>query len=180
METPTTELKNFEFISNPEKGKVVCFACENELVGTVKECALCSGRIFFDGAECRCTKWHCRCRKEFIYDVRCPLCESEFSGSHFLASVIEDRKDLFIANMITHYRHAHRKWDDQWKYITAHCSPETYDQTKIKVNNQIKRALLRNKKFFEFLKSNGITKESFLRLQDNDEKTLELIEKKKF
>ncbi|MFW5705091.1 MAG: hypothetical protein ACOCXG_04595 [Nanoarchaeota archaeon] len=152
-----------KIITNPEKCIIECYACARDLVGLER----------YDGS-----KWECRCEEGYVYECFCPICGGTFSGSSFLASQIKILPDLWIANMITHYRHDHRSWDKQWRYISWNCKPETYDIEKKKVNNQIKRALLKNKEFFKFAINNGVTKDSFLRLQDNEEKTIELINKK--
>lgn len=149
-------------ISDIQNGQKFCYACARGLVGDIKN----------DG-----TEWECRCEPGFNYFCFCPICKREFDGSSFLASEIKDKKDLWLCNIITHYRHEHREWDKQWRYIDSHCRPETYDIQKLKVNNQIKRALIRNKVFREFIISNGLTKHNFLNLKDNEPKTIEMIEK---
>jgi hypothetical protein len=156
-------LKMNSLITKLKKANLECYACRNGLTGLDR----------WDG-----TMWECRCEQGFAYLFFCPICGSHFSGSSFLASQIENPPDLWLANMIMHYRHKHRKWDSQWKYIQRNCKEGTYETEKKKVNNQIKRALLKSKEFLTFAVENGVTKESFLRLLDNEEKTVELVNKK--
>lgn len=146
-----------------------CYACIHNLVGEIKY-------NMKDTEE-----WECRCTEEEIYDIRgffCPMCNGYYEDSSYLKSVLSKEKTLWIANMITHYRHQHvRWWDNRWgrngyggrKY-------GDYDKEKIELNNSSKRQIIRKCK--DFLELHGIGKKHFLELQENDEKTLSLINKK--
>lgn len=158
------------FIKSQKKIKAqTCYACINNLVGEIK--------YNTNHTE----EWECRCTEEEIYDVRrffCPMCDVYYEDSSYLNSVIPNEKTLWIANMITHYRHKHVKWwDNRWgrngyggrKY-------GDYDKEKPVANNTFKRQII--KKCKDFLELQGIGKEHFLELQENDEMTLQLINKK--
>jgi hypothetical protein len=177
-----------EMISTIEETKRICTACAHGLVGKPKLCYACENDLVgmpkndHEEWECRCTDWECQCdanETELSYNCYCIFCERSFSGSSYLATQIADPKQLWLANMITHYRHSHRKsWDAQWKYIESHCAEGVYEETKRKTNNQIKRKMLRSKPFMTFAREHGIDDSHFLSLLDNEEATLELVEKK--
>lgn len=106
----------------------------------------------------------------------CPLCNKEFKFSSHLNVVIPNEKTRLVANLITHYRHEHQKsWESQYKYISRHYDNGVYEKAKCEHNNRAKRQIL--KKCKEWIAENNITMENFLELQDNDEKTIELINK---
>jgi hypothetical protein len=108
-----------------------------------------------------------------VKEIYCPLCEDWVFGSDYLFNNIKEIDGIWVANMITHYRHEHRNWDNQWGYISRF---HNYDDAKLKVNNQIKRVLLRKKIFKKFIIDNKITKNAFLSLTHNDDKVLKYIE----
>lgn len=106
----------------------------------------------------------------------CPLCGEEFKFSEYLNTAILNPKTRLIANLITHYRHSHQKsWESQYKYISSHCNDGVYESSKIEHNNRAKRQILRKCK--DWIKENGLDAQNFLELQDNDIKTIELINK---
>lgn len=106
----------------------------------------------------------------------CPLCGEEFKFSEYLNTAILNPKTRLIANLITHYRHSHQKsWESQYKYISRYCNDGVYERAKIEHNNRAKRQILRKCK--EWIKDNELNAQNFLELQDNDNKTIELINK---
>lgn len=106
----------------------------------------------------------------------CPICGNEFKFSSYLNTAITNEKTRLVANLITHYRHEHQKsWENQYKYISRFYDENTYENAKIEHNNRAKRQILRKCK--DWIRVNGITPENFMELKDNDEKTLELINK---
>ncbi|MFA5478928.1 MAG: hypothetical protein WC337_02810 [Candidatus Muiribacteriota bacterium] len=113
--------------------------------------------------------------------VFCPMCQRYFPESDYLKSVIEKTKTLWIANMVTHYRHTHIvSWNRCWDRYSGHHYRYgwfgDYETEKRLVNERAKRQIVR--KCTGFLKFHNITREDFEGLQENEAKTLELIEKK--
>lgn len=168
--------------------KKTCYACANNLVGKEKTCYACKNDLVgmpkgkYEEWECMCEEWECTCVNTNYF--HCPICDKDKYESSYLAEAIKDEKARWIANMITHYRHDHitswnKMWGENgWRYQqAAHYDPLDYEQRKIEVNERAKRQIIR--KSFDYLKANGITKEHFLMLQNNDDiKTLELLNKK--
>lgn len=114
-------------------------------------------------------------KKRFGFGI-CPICGNEYKFSEYLHTAISDEKTRLIANLITHYRHEHQKsWESQYKYISRYCqnSESEYDKAKSEHNNRAKRQILR--KCRKWINDNRITGDHFLQLQDNDTKTIELI-----
>lgn len=111
----------------------------------------------------------------------CPLCKDYFPESDHLKTVIDNKNTLWIANMVTHYRHTHIKsWNRCWNsYSGNHYRSGwfgDYESEKSEVNERAKRQIVR--KCTEYLKHYSITLQDFEGLEFNDEKTLELIRKK--
>lgn len=116
-------------------------------------------------------------KKKFGFGI-CPICGGEYKFSEYLHTAISDEKIRLIANLITHYRHEHQKsWESQYKYISSYCQNSEFEYAKAKSehNNRAKRQILRKCK--GWIEENKLTKNHFLALQDNDEKTIELINK---
>lgn len=106
----------------------------------------------------------------------CPICGNEFKFSSYLHAAIPDEKTRLVANLITHYRHEHQKsWENQYKYISRVYNENIYEKAKSEHNNRAKRQILRKCK--PWITENGIAQYNFMELQDNDEKTIELIKK---
>lgn len=121
---------------------------------------------------------YCRIANEkIVYGCGiCPMCGMEFKFSSHLHTAIPNEKTRLIANLITHYRHEHQKsWEKQYKYISRMYDEYVYEEAKIEHNNRAKRQVLR--KCTQWIIDNGITADNFLELQDNDDKTIELITK---
>ena len=116
-------------------------------------------------------------KKERFGSAICPICEGEFVFSAFLDTVIPDEKTRLIANLITHYRHMHQaSWNTSCHYIFAMYGQEAYEKSKIDHNNRAKRQIIRKCK--NWLIENEISAKNFFELQNNDEKTIQLINKK--
>ena len=95
--------------------------------------------------------------------------------SKYLSTVFpNDEKALWLANMVTHYRHDHRAWDRQYSYVSARYGQEAYDRQKAVINEQAKRQIIR--KCYKFLLGNSFTVKHFMKLK-SDEKTLQLAAK---
>lgn len=164
---------------------ILCYACEKGLTGKTKLCYVCKNDLIGqtnsrgDEYECHCEDWECKCDeiKESNISAYCPICESWFRESKYLEKVFADPKVRWLANMVTHYRHSHRKWESQHKYISKYIySENAYEIEKAKINEQAKRQIIRLAT--EFLMQIEMTKEHFQQLKGTDEKTMQLAEKK--
>lgn len=111
----------------------------------------------------------------------CPICNERFSSSDYLAQAFkDDEKTMWLANMVTHYRHNHiTSWNKYWGYFgwayrnAAHFGD--YDEEKTKVNERAKRQIARKCK--EYIIDKGINKDIFAKLQGTTEETLKVVEK---
>lgn len=108
------------------------------------------------------------------YKVLCPLCNRWFEGSPYLCSVFTTPQTLWIANLVTHYRHGHiTSWNKCWGWGGGYYRSGwfgNYDDEKAKVNERAKRQLIRGG--FEMLRRNGVTPEDFQKLQNTTEETI--------
>jgi hypothetical protein len=102
----------------------------------------------------------------------CPLCQQPIEESVYLASVISDERVLYLANLVTHYRHNHVSWDDSWRYMQRRHPMWDYDKAKSIFNERAKRQYIR--KAHEYLVSLGITADHFSQLQNTTEETLKV------
>jgi hypothetical protein len=107
------------------------------------------------------------------YYVYCPICERYREGSSYLYAIFPEEKTLWIANMITHYRHNHTNWDKS-NYRLHSKSKNGYNKDKAAVNEYIKQLLIR--KYSVLLKENKITSEHFGKLQNTTTDTLKLAD----
>lgn len=109
-------------------------------------------------------------------EVYCPICRSTFNHSAYLRTVIDDPRVLWIANMITHYRHNHiTSWNKCWGYGGGRYRSKwfgDYETEKRKVNERAKRQIIRKAK--AFLKLHDIKSAHFKGLEHNDEETIKL------
>lgn len=115
----------------------------------------------------------------------CPLCGHEINRSDYLSTIfVNDKYAEWAANLVTHYRHSHIRYYDltwrNWRY--ANKNPEyqrldTHVDFKEIVNNRAKRQLIRAIKKNFPNQTAACLIYSFLKLQSNDEKTVELIRK---
>lgn len=116
----------------------------------------------------------------FMAEFDCPICKRPVHISEYLRSVFKgDLYALWAACAVTHQRHEHTQYYDRsWKFKSyARRNPEyeNHDQFKILVNNRCKRNLIRAaKKNFPWKEAKPFI-EGFLKLQNNDSKTLKLI-----
>ena len=101
----------------------------------------------------------------------CPLCRDWFIGSDYLASVfIGNPRALWVANMVTHYRHHHV---DYYNHNVGYASWKgRYDEFKHLVNERAKRQVIRKAR--AFLREHRITAEHFAELQGTTEETMTL------
>lgn len=110
----------------------------------------------------------------------CPVCKCYFIESKFLRLTIKDEKSLWIANMVTHFRHSHiQYWNCCWgnggrAYRAGWF--KNYRAEKKKVNNICKRKIIR--KCYSFLLEMQINRSHFEKLQFNDKETLKLLKAK--
>lgn len=108
-----------------------------------------------------------------------PICGEYKMESEYLASVISEPGTLWIANMITHYRHTHiSSWNKCWGYGGGRYRSGwfgSYEDEKRKVNERAKRQILR--KAGAYMRIHKINSRHFEGLQHNDEETLALARK---
>lgn len=113
--------------------------------------------------------------------VYCPLCSAYFRASSYLKDVIKKPKTLWLANMVTHYRHNHIKsWNRCWDYHSGSYYRGywfgDYHEEKSKINERAKRQIIR--KATNYLVFHEIRRIDFEGLEYNDPKTIALIKKK--
>jgi hypothetical protein len=114
---------------------------------------------------------------------RCPICNQFFETSSFLKEIFDSPHTLWLANMVTHYRHNHiASWNKMWgrngvNYTDSFMSnpDKKYEQLKRVYNERAKRQILRKCK--DYLISNGFKVEHIIMLQNTDEKTIALYSK---
>jgi hypothetical protein len=121
---------------------------------------------------------HYRYMKTTFY---CPLCGTRFDASEYLCETFKgDDKALWLANMVTHYRHTHiTSWNKYWGWNgwayrkAAHFGD--YDKEKSIVNERAKRQIAR--KCPQYIISNGIDLDVYSKLQGTTEETLSVVDK---
>ncbi len=121
--------------------------------------------------------FHHKYRKTTFY---CPLCGKRFETSEYLGQVFKGKdKVLWLANMVTHYRHNHiSSWNKCWGWHgrayreAAHFG--NYDAEKSIVNERAKRQSAR--KCPQYIISNGIDHDVYSKLQGTTEETLKLVD----
>lgn len=119
--------------------------------------------------------------KEENYSLQwCPICKKHFETSDYLSTVFECQHTLWLANMVTHFRHNHiTSWDKQWgkngHYYRSAFPERDYDEMKKEVNERAKRQILRKCK--TYMLEHGFKVEHVESLQNTTEKTLELYRK---
>jgi len=119
------------------------------------------------------------------YLVYCPICgDINLSiRSDYLFKQFQDFETYWASVLVTHYRHEHIKYYDRsWMYKSyAEKNPEykNHDEYKKIVNNRAKRQLIRTFVKDAILDRNTKIRviKAFRKLQANDGKTLELIDK---
>lgn len=120
-------------------------------------------------------------KRASYYQVYCPLCNEWFGGSSYLFTVFTDERSLWLANMVTHYRHSHIvSWNKMWGRYSgyyqqaAHYHDEDYEVRKSEINERAKRQIVR--KATEFLKNNNIGMDVFNSLQGTTDKTIKVVD----
>lgn len=152
-----------------------CVDCENQFTRKFKTdeniCFECSNSTSFS------------CDTETFEEdvIYCPICAEYFKASSHLSNVIKDEHILWLANMVTHYRHNHIKyWNRMWckygnRYRHGWFDDFKYNELKTKVNEQAKRQILRKCK--QFMIENGFTVNHVKQLEHTDDKTISLYVK---
>lgn len=108
----------------------------------------------------------------------CPICNDYFDESKYLREQISNEKTLWIANMITHHRHVHIKsYEKSYKNnnYNKYYHPFRHEEFRQKQNERSKRQILRKCKDYLYL--HDFCREDFLQLKENEEKTIELLNK---
>ena len=119
--------------------------------------------------------------QEYLTKMKCPICHYTIKQSDYLASVFaDDQQALWLANLVTHYRHNHINWWNKcWgkngSYYLDSFPFGDYDQEKKKVNESAKRQLIR--KGSKIMFDNGITPDTFRKLECVDPDTLKVVDK---
>ncbi|WP_456469974.1 hypothetical protein [Caminibacter sp.] len=118
--------------------------------------------------------------------IYCPVC-GDFNlsiYSDYLYNAFRDNYFAYVAAvLVTHYRHEHiNYYDRSWKYPKyreKNKEYKSYEEFKVMVNNRAKRQILRKIKKDVNMKKDFkvLLVKAFKKLQFNDEKTNELIEK---
>jgi hypothetical protein len=110
----------------------------------------------------------------------CPLCKNNLIISDYLQEVFgNDEKALWLTNMVTHYRHTHiTSWNKCWGYNGGQYRQNwfrNYEEEKKKVNERAKRQIIR--KASDYILYHSIDLNTFNKLQNNDTKTIMLLNK---
>lgn len=110
----------------------------------------------------------------------CPICGKKHELSDFLKSVFKnDEKALWMANMVTHYRHSHiTSWNKCWGHYGHYYRSnwfQDYDTEKSKVNERAKRQIIRKGK--EFMNAHQIGPETLQQLQGTTTETMKIAYK---
>lgn len=108
------------------------------------------------------------------YIIFCPICDHYFYGSEYLYGIFhDDKKALWFANMVMHYRHTHiTSWNKCWGYGGRYYRSGwfgDYDEEKAKVNERAKRQILRKCK--TFLRENKFSPDILDKLQNTTDET---------
>lgn len=116
----------------------------------------------------------------YLNEQICPLTHVKIKQSPYLAQVFKsDYKTLWIANLITHYRHnIISYWDKCWGYNGNRYRRNwfrDYDEEKALVNERAKRQIIR--KAHNILMDCGITPEVFGNLEGTTEETMKVAKK---
>ena len=117
---------------------------------------------------------------DYLKNQKCPICQNRVEQSPYLESIFsDDLQTLWVANLITHYRHNHiTSWNKCWGYKGSYYRQNwfgDYEDEKIKVNERAKRQLIR--KGHKIFLYNGVTVETFKKLQNSTAATLSVANK---
>ncbi|MFC0263828.1 hypothetical protein [Fontibacter flavus] len=116
----------------------------------------------------------------YLKEQICPISNRKIKQSPYLAEVFKsDERTLWIANLITHYRHnIITYWDKCWGHNGYRYRRDwfgDYDEEKAKVNERAKRQIIR--KAHKILIDCGITPETFSNLEGTTEETMKIAKK---
>ena len=116
-----------------------------------------------------------------IIEQLCPICNEYFETRPYLNKLFTDEHARWVANMVTHYRHAHiTSWNKMWgyhgQYYTSGWYNGDYDDLKRKINERAKRQIL--KKCEKEMKADGFKVDHVKLLKNTDAATLKLYVKK--
>src|SRR5437879_5572977 len=93
--------------------------------------------------------WECLCDFEAPLGFYCPVCDQWYKQSKYIKSVFGDYKMRWVANMVTHYRHAHTDWDSVCYYLPKHPTVDEYpiprgDNGKLMFDVETRRIIRHN------------------------------------
>jgi hypothetical protein len=119
-------------------------------------------------------------KTDYLKHKICPICERKTEQSDYLNQIFKDEPEVnYLAHLVTHYRHNHiESWNKCWGRHGGRYRSNwfgDYDDEKKKVNERAKRQIIRKGKIV--LNKLGITPEHFERLQNTEEKTMEIARK---
>lgn len=119
-------------------------------------------------------------KTDYLKHKICPICERKAEQSDYLNQIFNDEPEVnYLAHLVTHYRHNHiESWNKCWGRHGGRYRSNwfgDYDDEKKKVNERAKRQIIRKGK--NVLNQLGITPEHFERLQNTEEKTMEIARK---
>ncbi|MCF8293345.1 MAG: hypothetical protein K9I70_06005 [Chitinophagaceae bacterium] len=122
-------------------------------------------------------------KEDYFKNKICPICSRKVEQSDYLNQIFKDEPEVnYLAHMVTHYRHNHiDSWNKCWGRHGSRYRSNwfgDYEEEKIKINERAKRQIIRKGK--DILNRLGITPEHFRRLQNTEEKTMELANKNLF
>ncbi|WP_339789218.1 hypothetical protein [uncultured Imperialibacter sp.] len=112
----------------------------------------------------------------FLY---CPISLHRIQQSEYLSTIFDDPKTLWLANLITHYRHNHiSSWNKCWGWNGNYYRQNwfgDYDDEKKIVNERAKRELVRNGHLiFRYME---VTKDHWCNMRDTSPETIKVIDK---
>ena len=122
-------------------------------------------------------------KEDYFKNKICPICSRKVEQSDYLNQIFKDEPEVnYLAHMVTHYRHNHiDSWNKCWGRHGSRYRSNwfgDYEEEKIKVNERAKRQIIRKGK--DILNRLGITPDHFRRLQNTEQKTMELANKNLF
>ena len=122
-------------------------------------------------------------KEDYFKNKICPICSRKVEQSDYLNQIFKDEPEVnYLAHMVTHYRHNHiDSWNKCWGRHGSRYRSNwfgDYEEEKIKVNERAKRQIIRKGK--DILNRLGITPDHFRRLQNTEQKTMDLSNKNLF
>jgi hypothetical protein len=118
--------------------------------------------------------------QDYLKNKICPICSQKVGQSEYLNEIFANEPEVnYLAHLVTHYRHNHiDSWNRCWGYQGWRYRGNwfvDYDEEKRKVNERAKRQIIRKGRVI--LNELGIKPEHFARLQNTEEKTMEVANK---